>query len=488
MREAEKAQDLKFLEGGGEMGALTRAYPWEQTPVGRPQDWPQSLKTTVRLLLTSHHPMFIWWGPELIQFYNDAYRRTMGPERHPSALGQRGRDCWQEIWEIIGPQIELVMRGEGATWHEDQYVPVTRFGRREDVWWTYGYSPIDDGDGRVGGVLVVCNDVTVRHKAAERLRELFAQAPGFVAILRGPDHVFDLCNDSYRALGGGRELVGRRLAEAMPEVVEQGFIDILDEVYRTGEAFAASGRPIMLDSGSGKLEQRYLDFVYQPIFGDDGSVEQIFVLGHDVTEEKLASEHRQMLAAELGHRVKNMLAIVQAIANQTFHDDVEPQTARAAFSARIMALAASQDVLTSERWQGADITAVVHNSLAHHGGDGQHIAIDGPSLMLPPRTVTALAMALHELSTNAAKYGALSRPGGRVGLTWTVTAEAEGRRLHLVWRESGGPPVTPPERLGFGTRLIKSGLAADLGGEAHIDYDAAGLVCTIDAVLGDHHE
>jgi PAS fold len=151
-----------FLLGGGEMGALMRSYDWMKTPLGTPEEWPQSLKTAVRLLLTTQHPMFIWWGPELIQFYNDAYRQTMGPERHPSALGQRGRDCWQEIWDIIGPQIELVMAGKGSTWHVDQLVPVTRHGRRENVWWTYGYSPIDHA-GKVGGVFVICNDVTAQH-------------------------------------------------------------------------------------------------------------------------------------------------------------------------------------------------------------------------------------------------------------------------------------------------------------------------------------
>jgi PAS domain S-box-containing protein len=124
----------------------------------------------VRILLNTNHPMFIWWGPELIQFYNDAYRQTMGPERHPSALGQRGRECWEEIWPIIGPQIEQVMSGGGATWHENQLVPVTRHGRLEQVYWTYGYSPIDEGD-RVGGVLVVCRDVTRDYLAAAALRE-----------------------------------------------------------------------------------------------------------------------------------------------------------------------------------------------------------------------------------------------------------------------------------------------------------------------------
>jgi len=163
-----------FLAGGGEMGALTRAYDWSASPLGLAETWPQSLRTALRILLNTNHPMFIWWGEELIQFYNDAYRQTMGPERHPSALGQRGRECWAEIWDIIGPQIEQVMSGGGATWHENQLVPVTRHGRLEQVYWTYGYSPIDEDD-RVGGVLVVCRDVTRDHLAPAVLREREAE-------------------------------------------------------------------------------------------------------------------------------------------------------------------------------------------------------------------------------------------------------------------------------------------------------------------------
>jgi PAS domain S-box-containing protein len=163
-----------FLAGGGEMGALTRAYDWAASPLGPPETWPQSLRTGLRILLNTNHPMFIWWGPELIQFYNDAYRQTMGPERHPGALGQRGRQCWAEIWDIIGPQIEQVMSGGGATWHKDQLIPVTRHGKLEQVYWTYGYSPIDEDDG-VGGVLVVCRDVTSEHLAAVALREREAE-------------------------------------------------------------------------------------------------------------------------------------------------------------------------------------------------------------------------------------------------------------------------------------------------------------------------
>jgi PAS domain S-box-containing protein len=163
-----------YLAGGGEMGSLTRRFNWAVTSVGAPEAWPQSLRTAVRIMLNTNHPMFIWWGPDLIQFYNDAYRQTLGSERHPSALGQKGKECWAEIWDIIGPQIEHVMAGRGATWHEDQLVPVTRDGKLEQVYWTYGFSPIDEDQG-VGGVLVVCRDVTRDHFAKLALQEREAE-------------------------------------------------------------------------------------------------------------------------------------------------------------------------------------------------------------------------------------------------------------------------------------------------------------------------
>jgi len=164
------------LANGGEMGALMRAHDWTSTSVGSPATWPQALRVTVRLLLTSHHPMFIFWGQTHTCFYNDAYRLTMGPERHPSALGRPGRQVWDEIWPLIGPQIEQALEWGTATWHEDQLVPVTRHGQREDVWWTYSYSPIDDptAPNGIGGVLVICNDVTREHLDREATRELNA--------------------------------------------------------------------------------------------------------------------------------------------------------------------------------------------------------------------------------------------------------------------------------------------------------------------------
>ena len=154
--------DLVHLNGGGQMGALMRAHDWSTSSLGAPDTWPQALRTAARLLLNTGHPMYIFWGRDGACLYNDAYRQSLGPERHPGSLGRPARAVWHEIWPVIEPQIAQVMAGKGATWHENQLVPITRHGRREDVYWTYSYGPIDDAtapDG-VGGVLVICTETT----------------------------------------------------------------------------------------------------------------------------------------------------------------------------------------------------------------------------------------------------------------------------------------------------------------------------------------
>ncbi|MDO8973363.1 ATP-binding protein [Reyranella sp.] len=295
-------RDTSFLAGGGEMGALMRAHDWKTTPVGEPAGWPQSLRTAVRLLLNCGHPMYIWWGPELICFYNDAYRRSIGPERHPSSLGQPGRAVWEEIWPIIGPQIEQVTSGRGATWHENHLVPITRNGRREDVYWTYSYSPIDDADAPhgVGGVLVVCSETTQKVLTEqqllaenERQRRMFQKAPGFIAVLRGPDHIYEYVNEAYIAIAGPRDFIGHTVREALPELEGQGFYELLDRVYRTGERFIAQAMSVRL---SVDASTRLIDFVYEPIRDEAGEVYGIFVGGHDVTAHKDAE--RQSLLNE----------------------------------------------------------------------------------------------------------------------------------------------------------------------------------------------
>ncbi len=160
-----------FISGGGEMGALMRAHDWSSSSLGPLSNWSQSLRTVVRLMLNTGHPMYIFWGADGACLYNDAYRRSIGPERHPGSLGRPAREVWREIWDIIGPQIEQVLSGGGPTWHEDHLVPITRYGRREDVYWTYSYSPIDDdtAPSGIGGVLVICTETTRKVVEEQRL-------------------------------------------------------------------------------------------------------------------------------------------------------------------------------------------------------------------------------------------------------------------------------------------------------------------------------
>jgi PAS domain S-box-containing protein len=325
---APSATRQSLIHGSGEMADRTRAFDWSKTPIGPIEQWPDVLLITVNTLLASRNPMFLWWGKDLVQFYNDAYRPSIGTDKHPSALGQRGIDCWPEIWSVIGPQINAVMSTGEATWHEDQLIPILRNGKLEDVYWTYSYSPVRDASGVIRGTLVVCTDTTGRFLAEQNLRTsqerlygLFQQAPAFFAVLRGPNHIFEMVNPLYQELVGQRSLIGKTVREAVPEAEEQGFLSLLDTVYKTGKPFIGHRTPIQLARSalSRSLEERFLDFVYQPIRESDGTISGIIVLGVDVTEnkraelalmqsEKLAAVGR--LASSIAHEINNPLESV----------------------------------------------------------------------------------------------------------------------------------------------------------------------------------
>jgi PAS domain S-box-containing protein len=324
---AQPGESPNKIFGAGEMADRTRAYDWSLTPVGPVEQWPEALLITVNTLLNSRHPMFLWWGPDLIQFYNDAYRPSIREDKHPSALGQRGAECWPEIWSIIGPQIDAVMTSGEASWHENQLVPIVRNGQLEDVYWTYGYSPVRLSSGAIAGTLVVCTETTqsiiagrqLQHEQ-RRLADLFQQAPAFFTVLDGPDFIFEMVNPPYEALIGQRELLGKSVREAVPETESQGFIKLLENVYETGIPYIGRGTPIQLARSAGQpLEMRYIDFVYQPRREADGTISGIIVLGVDVTESKraeqvlLQSEKLNAvgrLASSIAHEINNPLEAV----------------------------------------------------------------------------------------------------------------------------------------------------------------------------------
>lgn len=215
----------------------------------------------------------------------------------------------------------------------------------------------------------------------------------------------------------------------------------------------------------------------------DGGQQGFLKIFRDLTAWKDAQDHQRMLIHELNHRVKNSLATCQSIAVQTLQGAAVEPHIREALQSRLIALSRSHDVLTREKWTGADLQAVIVQALEPFASAGSGISrfeIEGEDIRLTPKVALTLAMAMHELATNAVKYGALSGPDGKVEVSWTTKPSARGERLFLSWRERGGPPVKPPARKGFGTRLMERGLAYDLKGSVRLDYPPEGLVCEID--------
>ncbi|MFC3173115.1 sensor histidine kinase [Novosphingobium bradum] len=202
--------------------------------------------------------------------------------------------------------------------------------------------------------------------------------------------------------------------------------------------------------------------------------------GYDITERKHLEDQRQLLIEELNHRVRNTLMVVQGMAHQTFRGSAMPEAHLAAFNARLHALAGAHTALSRSNWAGAEIEDVVHHGLAICGDDIVRITLAGPSVRLRPNAAVALALVLHELATNAVKYGALSAHEGTASVTWALGADD---RLALCWQERGGPPVVAPTRTGFGTRLIGNSVTRQLEGEVDLAYDPAGLTCRMNFPL-----
>lgn len=608
---------LSFLSGGGEMGALIRDFDWASTPLGTPVSWPEGLRTLVRVMLASQQPMFIAWGPDRTMLYNDGYA-PMCTNRHPWALGRPFAEVWSDIIQDVGPIMDAAYAGK-PTYMDDIEFQMTRHGQVVETHFSFGYTPVHDDQDQVVGMFCTALEITAevmigkkRGRELDRIRELLESAPSFMAVLMGPDHVFEITNAAYLQLIGHRDVIGKPVREALPDIEGQGFYELLDNVYIKGEHFVGRGMEIDLQHFPGApVEKGYLNFLYQPIRNELGEIVGVFVEGNDVTDSKLAElalreseirvrlalaaaemgvwqcqyiddqfvnlqgddraiallggtpgepvefyefadrihpddrpflepaaraaldpkgdgildiEYRvtgveraerwvharaqvlpssigkrligtvrditpkkeaelrqQILNAELQHRMKNSLAMVNAIAAQTLRgDDISDR--RSTFLSRLEALSHAQDILTSKSWQGAPIQSVVESALTPHLVSGERFVLDGVNLDLTAKQALSISLAIHELATNAAKYGALASSTGSVSIDWGFEKrDDEEAEFCFRWTESGGPAVTPPAQKGFGSRLITRVLAADFDGEVTTHYHADGLVCELRA-------
>jgi PAS domain S-box-containing protein len=299
-----------FLKDGGAVGALMRAHDWSTHPLGEPAGWAPSLKTVVGLMLHSKTPVYLVWGPQLSFLYNDAYLDMLG-RKHPAALGQPFDQVWAEIWEVLAPLVRQVFSGESVHF-EDAFFTLRRKGNDEDeqAWFNFSYAPVHDLGGAVAGLYCTLIETTGQVQAQKHQREetrrlysLFEQAPSFMAVVREPSHIYELANSAYCRLVGTHALIGKPFANEQVRVIEgKTYIALLDQVYATGKPFIGKARPLTLLRAPPEegLEQRFIDFIFQPITGADGAVNGIFIEGSDVTahvrtEDALRKNRRNAL-------------------------------------------------------------------------------------------------------------------------------------------------------------------------------------------------
>ena len=586
------------------MGALIRSHDWAKTSLGPIAEWPDCLRLAVSLMLPARSQIVMFWGPEFVAIYNDAYAPSIG-DKHPQALGRPARENWSELWSDLEPLLQRVLQTGETVFAKDRPFYIERHGYPENVYFDISYSPVRDEAGLVRGVFCIVNETTDRVVAQRALREsearlqaIFAQAttgivltdsngrfamvnarfceivgytddellgtsiedithpedlPAYDALFRrmtdggepfvtekrylrkdgslvwasiaaGPIRdavgrirqsgivVMDICerkraeemerrlaaiiessDDAILSTGldmvitswnqGAERIYGYAAEEAIGRPVTMLVPgDRLDEEARIIDRIRRGGRVEPHETKRRRKDGRVIDvsLTVSPIFDGHGSITGASKIARDITSRKHAERLQHVLMDEMKHRVKNILATVQAIARQTFRSNPNIDLATEAFDSRLLSLSGAHDLLTRERWDGAELSEVIADALGPY--PQEHFRVSGPPLRLPPKVVLAMSLALHELATNAAKYGALSDPGGRVAITWTVEA-SDTPRFFLRWREAGGPPVSTPGRKGFGSRLVEDVLAAELNGKVRLRYQPDGLVCTVEAPL-----
>ena len=324
-------------------------FDWQSTPLGPVSGWSVALLTAVRMMLGQRHAACMFWGPELIMLYNDAYVHVLGgKEEH--ALGQRFQQIWADVWDDVRPLVDQTLSGRG-TYSEEMRLVMTRNGFDEETFWTFSYSPLYDDDGTVAGLMNITVDMT-----------------GLVQARR----------------------------------------------------------------------------------------------------------NQQIMQEELLHRIKNILSVTSTVVSSSLRNATSIQEARDTVGARIMALAKAQGLFTG-LGESADITEVMARSIGAHLVGNDRIRLSGPSVPLSSQQAVGLSLALYELATNAAKYGALASPQGVVDLSWSVM----GDDFALDWQERGGQPVAAPTREGFGSRLVNMIVPAYFNGEGQAEFLPQGLHYTL---------
>jgi two-component sensor histidine kinase len=535
-----------FLRNGGQMGAAMRAFDWAATPLGPPDGWPQTLRTCLRILLASRQPMWVWWGPQLINFYNDAYLPIIGG-KHPQALGAPAQTVWAEIWDQISGRVDAAMAGESSFSESELLVTQSR-GYPEETYYTFSFSPVPEENGAIGGIVCAVSDETDRVIGTRRLallRELAARtweangggdayAMAAMALATDPRDMpfallYRLEEDGARArlCGSCGIEVGHAAAPdiialdapapwPVSDVVRTG---ARRTVSRLGEKFAAlpggswddapeEALLLPLATSAEAAPRGVLILGANPYRPRDDSFEVFAglvarqIAGAIVDVEALELERERaksadILAVEIEHRrriERHQNLLLDELNHRVKNTLATVQAmaiqtlkgvdlaARDAFLARLFALSGQHDLLTLDNWEGASFEGVVRRALRPYREDDK-------------TRFTIEGPAVHLDPKRALALGMgfheLVTNAARYGalsndsgqIAVVWTVDPDGKTLKLCWEEQGGPPVAAPQRRGFGLRLIEYGLGREIAGDVRLDFRPHGLVCEWDMKL-----
>lgn len=524
----------------GEMADRIRTHEWEATPLGPIDTWPQALITAVGILLALNEPTALAWGPELIILYNDAYVRFFGGREQVAALGMGVPAARPELWSMIGPDYEQVLRGGLPVRYENRLVPVLRHGRMEDIYWTYSFNPVPDAGSAngVGGVLIVAvegvetksvmqasddrqlflsklsdtlrplvNPDVIRMETCRLLGEQLAADWVVYGLIDVPRDIVDI--DRGYMPNGQPPVTGKQPLSAFGWALAsyKAGITVVVSDTQTSDQIPAAERPAiaairmtalisvpLLKNGAlvGALalsQERPRTWTRAEVRLVEETAERIWDAIERARSEAALREsrsHLQVLVHELQHRTRNLMAVVRATASKTLKTSSDLVDFKARFESRIDALARAQGLLSRMEDNGrVTFDELVRTELNAMGAPEDAVILDGPSgVRLRSHTVQVLSMALHELATNALKYGALRQRGARLSIRWWMDQEEGSSRplLHIDWKEIGVPIADQgsiPRRRGQGSDLIERALPYQLKAVTSLEFSGDGVHCTI---------
>jgi two-component sensor histidine kinase len=475
------------------MAARVAAHDWASTPLGARAAWPQSLRTAVDIVLGSGHAMQLAWGPDRIIVYNDAYAPMLGA-RHPSALGKPLREAWPDVWEHIDPLVARVAAGETVS-VEAMPLATTRHGYAEESWWNFCYSPLRDESGAVAGLLNVPTDVTARVDAlrAETERDaanalLQANEGRLRALLdASSDVIYRMSPDwtrLWRIEGDfpGFDAIAPDLGWVDAHLFAEDRGSVLGAIRRAIErkaTFELEHRVRRADGSEGWVFSRAV-----PILDRDGRISEWFGLATDITARREGEARQGALLAELQHRTRNLMAVIRAMSDLSLRASEGLDDFRERFHGRLDALSRVQDMLSRlGECDRVGFDELVRAELAAVHDDPARVVLDGPTgIRLRSTTLQTLALAIHELATNAVKHGALAQSGGRLAVRWRLEPDGPGGRpwLHVDWRETGADMRASTQRArGHGRRLVEHALPYQLGARTLLVATPEGMHCTL---------